>query len=823
MKKTVFILVLAFMSLSLFAEYHGTKQEFKNNITKNVQSLTNGIYIDKDENYQDWSIKDNHTLVWTKEDYTPCGFKVSFKSLEDASYTEVTQEDKNIINLLSGRGVKDILISNNNQLTLSNPKVLNEIIELLELNNMRYGIDLSEESVNPLKGYLINPTVYRIDGPYQNTEIVRMWEEVDSGIYIVVNKSTGEIIYKSAIAKSNNGQIIIRLKRALNSNEVLLFYPHVTYFNNFDLWQGYNEIRDNILKYFKEVHLGAGFRFFYNPFNLDKLCKVADRTDFVPNSSGFNLTFENYLTNTYGHSGSLSSGWGIELSEENLEEISDFLKIFPLWNKDRGADYMYSLVTGENIKVNHTFSSYWTDLSLVKLSSIQEYMNSISTSIKENIANVPVIFSSSNASQSFTISFDKGTCDGFSSYYNTADIENIRSMGLLYTYSNSSPKTTLLFSVIDKPSLDDNDLDFLSVSGYKGFYFEYSPNNIKVISELYDRLSNYTHVGIPYPSLCPVKPQVLDDYALWYPSNDFYIIKKYGDNIIAYQKLKSTDATFFTLNGKQKITIVGNNEKECKIYYPENVKIKKGKKVLTSNEYTFEISEIPTVISNVDLEKVCPKECVEDSIKLYESFIKSNAFDKSFTDLMKENLKTIKNVYNHSSYLNAYGMVNEFITKFMYMVGADIWIEGENITKHSFNRIEVDDKASQKQVLLLDTQDNPKIGDYYATFDVTIAENKSYDLWLAISQEDISSPISVSADTGPWQPVLYRDVIPYSDDMVWVKAQVMNFSAGNHSINIKVTDMNKSTLKYYLALDAILLTNQEAPKGLEKPKYCISY
>ena len=306
---------------------------------------------------------------------------------------------------------------------------------------------------------------------------------------------------------------------------------------------------------------------------------------------------------------------------------------------------MYSLVTGENIKVNHTYSSYWSDLNIIKLNSVHEYMNSISTSIKENIANVPVIFSSTKASQSFTVSFEKGTCDGFSSYYNLADTENLRSMGLLYTYSNSSPKTTLLFSVIEKPNIDINDIEFLASSGYRGFYFDYSPSNIKTIQELSVKLSDFSPIGIPYPSMCPVRPQVLSDYALWYPSNGFYNIKKYGDNIIAYQKAKSTDATFFTLYGKQKITIVGKDEKECKIIYPENTKIKKGKKVLTSNEYSFEIFETPTIITNIELEKVCPKECVEDSIKLYESFIKSGAFEKSFTDLMKENLKNIKNVY----------------------------------------------------------------------------------------------------------------------------------------------------------------------------------
>ena len=125
--------------------------------------------------------------------------------------------------------------------------------------------------------------------------------------------------------------------------------------------------------------------------------------------------------------------------------------------------------------------------------------------------------------------------------------------------------------------------------------------------------------------------------------------------------------------------------------------------------------------------------------------------------------------------------------------------------------------------MLLDTPEDPKLGNYYVTCDVTIAENRSYDLWLAISKEEISSPISVSSDNGPWQPVIYREVIPYSDDLVWVKADIMNFSAGAHTINIKVTDMNKSTLKYYLALDAILLSNQDAPSGIIKPKYCITY
>ena len=157
------------------------------------------------------------------------------------------------------------------------------------------------------------------------------------------------------------------------------------------------------------------------------------------------------------------------------------------------------------------------------------------------------------------------------------------------------------------------------------------------------------------------------------------------------------------------------------------------------------------------------------------------------------------------------------------MIHADIWVEAEYLKNHCFNRVEVSNNASQHQYLLLDTTETPKIGNYYAAITLSIPENDSYDMWCLVSKEEISSPFSISNDNDPWYPVNYHETVPYTDDMVWVKAGTLNFAAGNHTINIKITDMNKSSLKYYLALDCILLTTNSKPKGIEKPKYVLNF
>lgn len=817
MKKLTLIIMILLIAACVFSK---DKDEDIEEVVP--QSMTNGIYMDSAKSYHTWGIKKNHTINWNESTFMPCGIKVCFKSLEDKENTSLLQEDINIINQLSANGISSVLISNGNQFTLSNPQVLNKIIELLEQNNISYGIDLSEEGSAPLRGFTINPTKYRIDGPYAENTIIRMWEEVDSGIYMVTSKITGEVIEKGAIAKNANGQIIIKLKKNLSSNESLIVYPHMTYFSNFDLWQGYNEIRDNILTYFKQVNLGTGFRFFFNPFNLDKLCQVTDGEDFIPNSTGFNLAFETYLTKNYFHAPSLANAWKIR-KDDTLNEIPDFLKLFPLWQNRRGIPYMYSLVTGEKLDADTNNSTYWIDMNLLKFSSIQNSMNSISESIRENVANVPIIFSSSLATKTFTIPFAKGSCDGFAYKFNDLDIYDTNNMALLYTYSESNSKTTVLFGVSDKTELTKKDIDFLANSGYRGFYFTYSPSIISSIKELSAQMTDYSPRGIPFPAVLPLDAKQIDDNTLWYPSNDRYTIQAYTDNIISYQKEKSKEAVFFTLNGTQKITIVGNSSKDCKILYPKGKKISKGKKAFSSHEYTFEIGPTPTIVSNVDIVKTCPKQAVEQMIDKYETFIKECDLEDTNKELMKKDVKQIKEVCKNSSYKNAFGMAAEKINKFLILTGADIWMEVEKFPRTSFSRREIIPGASGNAALLLDTTEDPKLGAYYVSTTISAPSNKSYVMWILASKPEISSPFQVTYDNNPYMDIKTDNIIPYTDDLVWYKVGVLNLNAGMHTIDIKISGMNKKSGKYYLALDAILFTNSDnPPKGIEKPKLIIT-
>jgi len=794
------------------------------------KSLTNGIYQDNNKNYNEWKILDNHSLVWNNKAFNANGVRVSFKSLEEKEVTKLFPEDIATINELYANNIKDIIISNGSQLTLSNPQMLNEIIKLLDEKDFTYGIDLSEESTYPLKGFVINPSKYRLDGPYSDNVIVKMWEEVDSGIYVVTSKTDGNILEKGAIAKSANGQVIIRLNRNLTSDNVLMVYPHVVYYNNFDIWQGYNELRDNILDYFKQVKLGKGFRFFYNPFDTKKLTSIADQSSFVPNSPQFSLLFENYLTNNYFHAGSLGNTWGVDnsLNSSNLDTIADYLKLFPMWNNGRGVAFMYSLVTANEIPVDISFSSYWTDISNYKYQSIQGYMSSISEILRRSVADVPVIFSTANASQTYTIPYAKGSADGFSFHYDSSSESINNDMALLYSYAASSPKTTWLVSLNDddsKPNLISS--NFLYGCGYKGFYFDYNKttdlSKIKEFINADKDLTNYNPTIIEFPVSLPIMAQKIDDNTWWYPSPKNFLTKKFSDNIYAYQLSGSDNVVLFTTGEKTNITVVGASDKESKVVYPKGLKIKKGIKVFGANEYTFEISNKPVIVSNLNLKTLFPKQVAENEINRYEKLIKKTTDDKSVAELMKKNLNNIKDVFKNSAYFNAYGMAAENINKYLAVTGCDIWLEVESFKRTSFSKREIINGASGNAALLLDETKDPVLGAYYASTTIDVSYNQSYTMWIASSNEDISSDFSISYDSGPWIKAERSNKTPYTDQLSWYKSGILNLSAGSHTIDIRVDSINPKTLKYYLALDCILLTQSNyVPKSIVKPDYVIT-
>ncbi|MBQ9358366.1 MAG: hypothetical protein IJT95_02345 [Abditibacteriota bacterium] len=257
---------------------------------------TNAIYQDSAGVKYEWKIMDSGNIIWDGLAYTPCGVRVIFSSLASPDVTALTAGDRAAISEIAASGVDSVIISNGYQLTNSNPEMLQQIMDLLDQNDVKYGIELGEETSDPLTGFTVDPARYRIDGPYPEKTIVKLWKDVDSGLFMVADKATGNVTETGILEVSPNGQVTINMDRTLDSGSVLLVYPHVTRFGSFDIWEGYDSLRDTIIGYFSKVKPGKGLRFFYDPIKAGKLAFAGNEGSFVPNSGKFSLEFEGYLT-----------------------------------------------------------------------------------------------------------------------------------------------------------------------------------------------------------------------------------------------------------------------------------------------------------------------------------------------------------------------------------------------------------------------------------------------------------------------------------------------------------------------------------------------
>lgn len=783
------------------------------------QMSTNAIYQDKDGKRYEWKIIDSDALVWDGGSYVPFGLRVVFPSLETESIQTLSQADRDLIERIYSAGVKDIIISNGYQITHSNPKVLQEIIDLLDSKSMSYGIDFGEETDEPLKGFLVDPSRYRLDGPYPESRIAKMMPNVEGGLFTLVSKSGGNVVKSGVIEKNPNGQVNIDMSRPLDSNLALLFYPQVTMYNNFDIWQGYDQMRDRIISYFKNVKLGFGFRFFYNPFNAQKLEFANEMDYFIPNSPKFSLGFENYINKRYYTIGAVAEFWGMS---KGMKEMSDYLKVIPLWAPGRGIPQFYNSKDASFIPVNTASCSYWGDLTTYRNQSVRYYMDSISDVLRKNIANVPVVFSARNVNHTYSMNVSQSSPDGF--IYNPAETEaavvNTDSC-LLSTYADSYPRTAWL-TVMNPKALTKKDLDELLELGYKGFFWDYKDDSDiakaadfesgfakSVVSEYIPRVIEY-----PSDSFIGIVPQKLDDNTWWLPVEKKSSVYMFGENIFGYTIEKSNDFVIWSTYDNLIITFPGLKDKAPVAVYPANTSIKKLKSVEKIPMYQMVIGKKPIVLQNINPGTFFPKEIAEKEFAKMEEMRKKYNTEELEDKLHRISSDKIKTAIKSGSYANAYGMSKEAIDRFLVLHGSDIWIDDMAFRRNSFSGFKPEKDASYGLTLVLDEISAPPVTEYYASTTVKILGNRNYTMWVAVSNDDISSDFEISHNGNPWVSVDKSSKIPYTDNLSWYKAGNFSFFEGDNIIDIKVTKPNPITGKYYLVMDAVVLVQDEfVPKN----------
>ena len=354
---------------------------------------TSGVFRDNKEVSHKWQITTAHTLMWDGAPYLPVGGGFIPQLFSDASEAN-WQKDVSTLETLKAKGVVDLILTPPKSLIDVKPAVYQRLLTYLDENGFQYGIAFGSGLTKPLSGLVVRPTVYRsqerggLTAQFQITN-------TDGGLYLISDPdNTNKVVGVNYIdVKSDAVSIPLDIANA-GDKLIVTFYPHKTLREGTtipDLWSGYDEYRDQLIRFFSKVKPGRGLRFFCDP--LAKRLGFGGDTDYLaPDSPAFRLEWEAYLNQTYrGSVDQLKSSWG--LLTDDVKTVSDYANLVPLFVSNHGSPFFYDPIT----KTRHAVavdarSKWWENYSQFRESSIQYYMNATADVLKSTVANVPVVY-----------------------------------------------------------------------------------------------------------------------------------------------------------------------------------------------------------------------------------------------------------------------------------------------------------------------------------------------------------------------------------------------------------------------------------------------
>ena len=181
-----------------------------------VKYKTSGTFSDSAGSQHAWSVNDAHTLIWDGEAYIPVGTSFVPKYVVQGDTEENYQADVKALESLKTKGVTDILLKGSGPITAGDPLAWQRIVNYLDTNGFTYGIELDDGPKEPLQGYLVALNRYRLEGPSSDTAISCYWPDVDSAIYVVVNKYDNTIAATGGAVRKD-GRLTVNLAGPLTS------------------------------------------------------------------------------------------------------------------------------------------------------------------------------------------------------------------------------------------------------------------------------------------------------------------------------------------------------------------------------------------------------------------------------------------------------------------------------------------------------------------------------------------------------------------------------------------------------------------------------
>ncbi len=803
---------------------------------------TSGNYVDSAGGQHAWSVNEAHTLIWDGGPYVPVGGLFCSRYISLGATEDNYQADIRALDLAKSKGITDIVLRSSGPATLTDPASWQKIIDYLDSNDFTYGIELNDGPNEPLKGYLISPSRYRLEGPYPEAKIACNWPQVDSAIYVVARKADNSVKATGG-AVVTDGKVTISLAEPLGSGEVLLAYPRKAYKpvaenGAGDIWGGFGEYRDRLTAFLKKIRLGPGMRFLVEPFT-SKMDLTGDMIGFLPDSQGFRLGLEAYLTKKHVHEGAVNAAWGLNDTVDSIEEAA---RLIPLWSQGRGLTQAYDRASAKLYSIDSTSSRLWRDIVEYRDSSAQEYMNTIADTLRKQVANVPVIFKCAKHHRIYANPYGMGGYDGLGAVaYGTGDAPVVDVAGPVYSLAEESAKNTWFIVAATQASGEgypneavlSATLDSFREIGCKGFFVDSlqgssdrgllsDPNQLGWLKSFKDKLlspsvADFSPSVISYPLTPSTGAHVkrLAPNTWWLPTLRIGTVTYIGDGMSAYALIGEDKTYMWSSIGPKTVTLKAGPTGYPNVEFPGGSSISKKR----DKQFSMELTDVPTVLRGLDITLVFPYETANTEIeRLSDAIVQA---DKAGLDVKsaRAGLDGAKTVMKKGSPLTAYGMAQQNLQELLIGLGADVWIEGEQSAANNFEGIYPLTGASNNLALVLDTEEDPPLAPYTATFKFDAPSNSSYEIWLAATPPVEGSTMSYTVEETGWAPVAASsDVQGYAQGLAWYKIGATNLTPGKHLIKFRADGRRASDNRYYFAIDALVLSPRGfKPNGVVKP------
>ena len=645
-----------------------------------IGTASSGTFNDRDGGAHAWTVDGAHALVWEGSTYMPFG--VVFQPRYFAEQTDNNwSADEQDVTAYKLTGVTDVIVKPGKGISSIPVEAFQRIIDLLETNGLRYGIELDDSPYIPLTGYVVQPTVNRVENIKASGAISRTFVNTKTALYVLCEASTGDIRDSGQSAANTNGEVAVKVALRTDGSHVLLFYPLKTMgvengeSGSADVWSDHDRHRDRLISYLPQIKFGKGLRFFIDPFT-ENFGFRGEAESLIPTSDAFRFEYMAWLSKKYNTTSELSLAWNV--LKHDVSSFGEAARLVPLWRNGRGVSAAYDDEIKKQYPVDAASSKVWADFQEFRASSIRAYMDGMADVLKRTAADVPVVFTATDLQPVF----QSGSLHGFDglavSAVGGSDIA--KSAGQVLSLAENSSKESWLISrlrpanaVFEKKEDLCSSMNALHDLGVKGFFITDAQGSGIQGADLLTWLAEYASLSgqdkqyaayrpqaIYYPvGAMQMSPKRLQSGIWWLPTLIGGGDMRLGNSFGGYTKVDpkgAVDICIWSLKGKQMMQLVTPNPVTVTSASGDAVEVqpKKGR-------VAFTVSDEPVTISGIPVDQFLPVECVSEAIQEFEKAVARAEQQRLDVDSYKQQAKRAKELLNNNQPMGALDTIQVFI------------------------------------------------------------------------------------------------------------------------------------------------------------------